>query len=128
MTPEEVFEFNKRCAEFIGLRFDGVMYRNTYEIMSFFPHLDHSRYPNELEFHTDWNWIMEIVEKIQTLDKRGGIVMIQQGRCMITSRMFGDHSVYADISLYFKKGVKGQKEAVVQAINKFLIWYNENKN
>jgi hypothetical protein len=60
-------------------------------------------------FDSDWNWIMEVVEKIQTLDKLGGIVLIQQGRCKITSRMAGDNTVYADVSNYFLQGIKGHE-------------------
>jgi len=36
---------------------------------------------------------MKVVEKIQTLDRLGGIVKIQQGRCTITSNMAGDSNV-----------------------------------
>lgn len=138
MTQEEIFDYNKRCAEFLGAiyaehgeawafgnpknigskMFHGVMYHNVIQA---------ERFEKELKFHSDWNWIMEVVEKIESLDKLGGIVMIQQGRCKITSIMAGDHSVYADVSLYFTKGMKGQKEAVVEAINQFLIWYNTQK-
>lgn len=105
MTTQEILDYNRRCAEFLGI-------------------VDNNNY---LKFDSDWNRIMEVVEKIQSLNKLGGIVMIQQGRCQITSRMVGDNSIYADVSLYFEKGIKGQKEAVVKAIDEFLIWYNENK-
>ena len=136
MTQEEILDYNKRCAEFLGLK-------RGWWISQQKPLTDDKKqwcdldgktfldskvyFDKDLKFHSDWNWIMELVEKIQTLDRLGGIVMIQQGRCKITSRMAGDHSVYADVSLYFKKGVSGQKEAVVQAINQFLIFYN-NEN
>lgn len=121
MTQEEILEYNKRCAEFLGFNYyNGSDYWTTklWGGGGFSSRL--------LLFHSDWNWIMEVVEKIQSLDRLGGIVLIKQGRCKITSRMAGDHSVYADVSHYFLKGMKGQKEAVVQAINQFLIWYNEN--
>lgn len=117
MTSQEILEYNKRCAEFLGMRKDSFLLTKQIEKNTGICHL---------RFHLDWNLIMEVVEKIQTLDKLGGIVMIQQGRCKITSRMAGDNSVYADVSHYYLHGMKKQKEAVVQAINQFLIWYNDS--
>ena len=137
MTSQEILEYNKRCAEFLGLQKETRFFnlktgsyvkKDTDECDSepIALYVKNKKAVPDLKFHSDWNWIMEVVEKIQTLDRLGGIVMIQQGRCKITSRMAGDHSVYADVSNYYLQGMKGQKEAVVEAINQFLIWYNKN--
>ena len=153
MTNEEIQEFNKRCAEFLGWKQsqkyeqfndyhgiwekenDGIWYKEEDIINDSSKYFEIKvndkglhNYHYILRFNSDWNWIMEIVEKIQTLDKLGGIVTIQQGGCKITSRMAGDSSVYANVSNYFLQGMKGQKEAVVDAINQFLIWYNDAKS
>jgi len=126
MKQKEILEYNKRCAEFLGY----INLTPDDKDFDFYEKLDgvlgKMLEPKSMKFHSDWNWIMEVVEKIQTLDKLGGIVMIQQGRCKITSRMAGDNSVYADVSHYYLHGMKKQKEAVVQAINQFLIWYNDS--
>ena len=136
MTQQEILEYNKRCAKFLGAIDNthewGFMLQPNELNLSFdlfnkklFSNDEGSGwFVKDLKFHSDWNWIMEVVEKIQTLDKLGGIVMIQQGRCRITSRMAGDNTVYADVSYYYLHGMRKQKEAVVQAINQFLIWYN----
>ena len=125
-------EYNKMCAEFLGFK---CSINEQYELpnMMILPPAKNSNLcrtakvccVEDMQFHSDWNWIMEVVEKIQTLDRLGGIVLIQQGGCRITSRLAGDHSVYANVNNYFLQGVKGQKEAVVQAVYQFLIWYNE---
>ena len=127
MTEQEILEYNERCLKILPFKYKNqskywVIYR--YDDNSFFGKNRRYLAVNSLKFHSDWNWIMEVVEKIQTLDKLGGIVMIQQGRCRITSRMAGDNTVYADVSYYYLHGMRKQKEAVVQAINQFLIWYN----
>lgn len=138
MTQEWIDQFNKKCAEFMNYELitpDKRKHPDEWK-HSYWEHKDKANVHTSkkvlgrdgyLSFHSDWNRIMEVVEKIQTLNKLGGIVLIQQGRCKITSRMAGDNSIYADVSLYFEKGVKGQKEAVVQAIDQFIDWYNKQK-
>jgi hypothetical protein len=128
MKQEDVLEYNKICADFLGLKFDGIMYRNSYEIMSFFPYLDYSRYPNELVFHSDWNWIMEVVEAIEKLYDSNIYFKISWNNITI--------GIATQYELAYETGFEGveihregnKKEAVVKAINQFLIWYNENKN
>lgn len=127
MTQQEILEYNERCLKILPFNYKNqskywVIYK--YDDNSFFGKNRRYLAVNNLKFHSDWNWIMEVVEKIQTLDKLGGIVMIQQGRCRITSRMAGDNTVYADVSYYYLHGMRKQKEAVVQAIHQYLIWYN----
>ena len=100
MTTEETLEYNKRCAEFLGV--------TLHESQLTMPH-DHFTC-----YHSDWNLIMEVVEDIETL---GYQVNIQNNHCLIQkSESFGGSRVYAE----------NKKEAAVQAINQFLIWYNEN--
>lgn len=113
MTPQEIFEYNTRCAEFLKIPklsdYKGVLWdfqrtgKKIYSIRT-----------EELNFHRNWNSIMEVVEAIEKLNK---IVIIDGVKCMITP--------IATSYIYYKRETK--KEAVVQAINNFLIWYNENK-
>ena len=145
MTQQEILEYNKRCALFLGWKETSEQFKIDWlgcktkerldkidkEANIYIPILEKDGdviFPDfsVINFHSDWNWIMEVVEAIHKLDYLSANVMICQSRCKITPRMAGDHSVYADVNLYFEKGIEGQKEAVVQAINQFLIWYNEN--
>jgi hypothetical protein len=129
MTAEEILEYNKRCAEFLGAiysehakawgfgnaknigskMFHGVMYHNVIEAQ---------RFEKKLKFHSDWNWIMEVVEAIENLFDGEVLVEISDESCYI-----GYYKL-----LYEKyTTMETKKEAVVQAINQFLIWYNKNK-
>lgn len=123
--PQNVLQYNKMCAEFLGAiysehaeawgfgnaknigskMFHGVMYHNVIEAQ---------RFEKELKFHSDWNWIMEVVEAIEKL---GYDVVIAKTSCSIK---MNKQLVKAALMLETKK------EAVVEAINKFLIWYNKN--
>jgi hypothetical protein len=129
MTQEEILQYNKLCAEFldaiysehaeawgfgnaknIGSKmFHGVMYHNVIEAQ---------RFEKELKFHSDWNWIMEVVEAIEKLDNI--FVKIHTGGCFI-------HPINDTKNYIAKEYSSNKKEAVVQAINQFLIWYNQNK-
>lgn len=124
MTQEEVFEYNKRCAEFLGLKrgwwihqekpltenkkqwwdIDGKTFLGTKVY-----------YDKNLQFHSDWNWIMEVVEAIEKLGYK-----FQFG-WNITALISLVPNTPAKIALIENEN---RKEAVVQAINQFLIWYN----
>jgi hypothetical protein len=95
-------EYSKMCAEFLNLHRDKevVIYNM------------HSYSYNLLKFDSDWNWIMEVVEAIN---------------------MIPNHKNPSDTTLQTKRiDVKillgsANKKAVVEEINQFLIWYNQNK-
>ena len=82
----------------------------------------------EMDFTSDWNWIMEVVEKIN--DRENGIsVSIHPNSCLIT-----DTGVRGQLSLDASKNIvrvldaENNKEAVVQAVWEFLNWYNEQNS
>mgnify|MGYP000858116377 CR=1 len=112
MNNQEILEYNKRCAEFLGWKIvDGIITWIPEE--NEFQHEVGYSAKGFLKFHSDWNWIMEIVEAINKTQnsKQGGD----------TTHSTLKREVQALLG-------KAAKEAVVQAINQFLIWYNEQKS
>ena len=77
MTQEEIFDYNKRCAEFLGKEY------NDNRIVTPYSHFSGQnptgKVWEECKFHSDWNWIMEVVEAID------GNVKISKGHCRIIS-------------------------------------------
>jgi len=74
---------------------------------------------------SDWNWIMEVVEAIEKLGYEsliGGSEYYYPEKGMRYIQSF----IKDDITIY--QEAKTKKEAVVQAINQFLIWYNNQKS
>jgi hypothetical protein len=131
MTQQEILEYNKRCAEFLGAKNLGKLglTEDDYYEHELFERAEWSNrfqdnieistmIPPRMKFHSDWNWIMAIVEAIENIDRNdehGLFRLIRYGSSCNWNNL--PPSINADTP----------KEATVQAINQFLIWYNENK-
>ena len=134
MTQEETIDYNKRCAKFLGWKetseqfkidWVGCKTKERFDKINkdYIPILEKDGnviFPDftVMDFSRDWNWIMEVVEAIEKIDYK-----FQLG-----------WNITALISLVSKTPAKialieteNRKEAVVQAINQFLIWYEQNK-
>lgn len=130
LNEQEIIKYNERCAKFLGAYFcndDQNAYPNGYWIID----NDEIDLPSDLKdmsFHSDWNWIHKIIDNIEKLelDKFG------LGRFITTcSNRVGHYFEIRERNSYDDKIEDGfgesKKEAVVQAINQFLIWYEQNK-
>ena len=72
---------------------------------------------DELLYNTDWNWLMEVVEKIENIDDCGIDIF------------FGSVEIYKDGRTIIKVSTKHKTkiEAVYNACLEFIKWYNEQK-
>lgn len=103
-SKEWIDQYNKKCAEFLG-------YVNTTPTDPDFDiyekkggEVGNLIEPKSCKFHSDWNWIMEVIKEI---------VKIPDG-----------------IGYQFKRSVEGcfdSKEEVIQSIDQFINWYNKQK-
>lgn len=118
MTQEETIEYNKRCAELLGYTLrPNDCYNGDDKLVAKLSYVT----SEELKFHSDWDWIMEVVETIEKL----GETSTRYGTLVdITTT----HIQIGKIVIDLKLNPMIKKEAVVQAIDKFLIWYNKNNN
>ncbi len=89
---------------------------------------------NELCFHSDWNWLMEVVEKIENLqyffnsapfidDEKGGLT--GEYFCIIQYKTTNlSHCDYfIDVT-----GCSTKIQAVYNACVEFIKWYNDENN
>ena len=117
MTQEEIIEYNKLCVEeALGLK---CSVNGQYELpkMMIFPPKKGSNLcytakvccVEDMQFHSDWNWIMDVVDAIEKKS------WVNIKGCAV------------DISTIANLNAPTKKEAVVEAINQFLIWYEQNK-
>ena len=145
MTQEEINDYNRRCAEFLGLK-------RGWWISQQKPLTDDKKqwcdldgktflgskvyFDKDLKFHSDWNWIMKVVEDIEELgyqfDITGNEVGVNSNIMSMENISTGgtmnsyNRSYYPTIISICEEDYS-KKEAVVQAINQFLIWYNEQR-
>ena len=127
-------EYNKLCAEFLGWKYKPASDKTTKLHFPKGTWEDNSQIGHcakkGLCFDSDWNWIMEIKQSIQKL-KDVYRFAIEDGYVVIDGNIdTGTIYVYHTNSGRLQKGnnyLQSEKEAVVQAIWLFLLWYNKNK-
>lgn len=114
MNQEWIDQYNKKCAEFLG------NLQNYYSnhIYINFTNIERGYYDvDEMKFHSDWNWIMKVVEKIEEKDYMYGIV---KGASSIWK--------YEDQNTpIFIKALDDSLTSTIQVIDQFLDWYNKQK-
>ena len=75
------------------------------------------------EYHSSWDWLMPVVEKIEKLYYA---VIITQNTCTIQASIMGDRTVISkQISNYDEDNTKLSN--TYKAVVEFIQWYNENK-
>jgi hypothetical protein len=122
MNKQEILNFNKRCAEFLGAKVTDL---GGAQKAIYYPILGGSHYAHKLKFHSDWNWIMEVVEAIEKLFDSNIYFKISWNNVVI--------GIATQYELAYNTGFEGveihreinKKEAAIQAINQFLIWYED---
>lgn len=129
MTQIEILDFNRRCALFLRGVYDSDMTKYWFHLPKHL-HENQSYLPfapttDDLKFHSSWDWIMEIVEAIEKTNRIHDneyypyMLTIWKNCCNISDGNNG--SVIKEVFSTSKK------EATVQTIDKFLIWYEQNK-
>ncbi len=140
MTQEEILEFNKRCAEFLGFLDFKELGDDKYRLgKTVYTITDPSIQPKEwmidlacnpkhtghFKFYSDWNWVMGVVRAIEKLKFN---VIITRACITIENAADCEFDLKSIYVFHSEEPASITKEvAVVQAINQFLIWYNENQ-
>jgi hypothetical protein len=114
-------EENKLIAEFMGYIDNGC----SEEGFLIHPKTNYDVEINNLMFHSDWNWLMEVVEKIENISfNKSDIffnVTIGSGLyCTIQDSNF-------DGLLEINTSEETRIKTVYKAVFEFIKWYNENK-
>lgn len=117
MTQELINSFNKKCAEFLGIITDNGFWIEFEKsipnnITGYYSKRHHIE---QLCFHSDWNWIHELLDKIDTIGQSGWM----KNHAVI----FVDGDTISLMSVEQGK----RQEATIKAIDQFIDWYNEQK-
>lgn len=127
MNQQEIIEFNRKCAEFIGAKPQQFGASKEYELYGFIESIEdggdekHFFATEEMKFHSDWNWIMEVVDKIEELG------FITNSWSFPKDDNLHEFNIFDSECGHIEAAGKCRKEAVVQAINQFLTRHNANK-
>lgn len=142
MTEQEILEFNIKCAKFLKWYrelYEGVdiIEISSNELIDYLPSNIYGRtmngkyqfFPSLCKFHSDWNWIMEIVEAIEkTYDDFHGFfgVHISSNGCTIQGTKLRTSPENFHPAYFNSVTSETKKESTILAINLFLIWYEQN--
>ena len=145
MTQKEIFDYNKNCAEFLGWKETSEKFKIDWTGCKTKERLDrlNKEYIPILEkngdvlfsdfsvmdFTKDWNCIMKVVEAIEKLESSEFYMewfWLNETNIALYQRHKQNGSNLWEFIARFSNA-KTKKEAVVQAINQFLIYHNENK-
>jgi hypothetical protein len=120
-------ENNKLLAEFMGLTQTEINYY-------YFPKFERAFRLGDLKFHSDWNWLMEVVEKIESLEKpitnnpnlvgkNEDYEVHIQGKHV---KIYAHGEVTKEVVDLRSSESNSKIEAVYNACIEFIKWYNEN--
>lgn len=131
MTQQEILEYNERCLKILPFKYKNqskywVIYK--YDDNSFFGKNRRYLAVNNLKFHSDWNLIMEVVYNILAQGFRKYTYTHEEySRCVFTdmSILYQEHNFGGGNIVADSGKCSSEIEAVVHAINQFLIWYND---
>ena len=130
---ENIIENNKLIAEFLNWEFDDLS--ETFET-PFLKLVDPHAFGDEqfscklqdfeLEFHSDWNWLMKVVEKIHSMQSYGVLInpngtYIQDEDDKVICMTFKNEEVNGEIIS------SSNIEATFNCCAEFVKWYNEQK-
>ena len=128
MTQEEILEGNKLIAEWLGYEIDSLAEEDEPERYYVYDHIECIAdgvdywetfdqdwtswlYPDQMKFHSDWNWLIPVVKKITSDD----LYLKYKNE---TSNIVSEGGIYINT-----KFIINTFEDVVD----FIKWYNENK-
>ena len=128
-----IIENNKLIAEFLDWEFDDLS--ETFET-PFLKLVDPQAFGEEqfscklqdfeLEFHTDWNWLMSVVEKIENLQDENNCAIYNIQIEQSFTEIIDNHT---SETIIYNIDADSKIEAVYNTVIEFIKWYNEqNKN
>ena len=110
MTQEQIIEGNKLIGEFMKIKINHAGKGDLYKC----PATGLSTSDKELEYHSSWDWLMSVVEKIESM---GYDVFINGLYCRITDCGMSDFELESG-------EVNTKIEAIWFTVIEFIKWYN----
>jgi hypothetical protein len=132
MTEQEILDSNVLIAEFVGGKFyQELSYLDRKEEV-WVPHFGICRIDTIdvgkgkiLEYHKSYDWLMPVVEKIESLNYKTSIIstLLLSGEMLYIMAITDNDD---DITYWNERG-NTKIEAVYNCVIAFIKWYNQNK-
>jgi hypothetical protein len=119
ITQEWVEQFIKKCADFLGKDYDTEIYSVCTNHLYDCGYRNPEYIENPINwdcYHSDWNWIMEVVDKIQ-----------YYRACILSKNHCEVHMMPTDSVTSINIGAISSRLATIQAIDQFIDWYYKQK-
>jgi hypothetical protein len=115
-------ENNKLLAEFMGRSISPITLAEFRKLKPRDKHLVSGAFVEDLQYHSSWNYLMEVVEKIEDIETID-VDILTNGTRIYEWRSGG--RVIADncANISFDKKIEHTYDSVVE----FVQWYNKNK-
>jgi len=121
METIEILEGNKLIAEFMGYEKYTIKGKSDgYRIVKINTGITFDSCVGSLEFHSSWDWLMPVVEKIEL----SGYVVNIKGISVSISRLLADDSIVQYVCGNLSKKI----ELVYITVIEFIKWYNSQNN
>lgn len=101
-------ENNKKLAEFMSVESNGIVFQD-----------ENTKEFHPIKYHSDWNWLMGVVEKIESLEFDFAIYT-GSSASIINTGNFPFKEIVSE-------GGKNKIEAVYNACIEFVEWYNKEQ-
>jgi hypothetical protein len=102
---------NKLLAEFMGFQQTNIGWYDAEEVLL---RAERDNTFDNLKFHTDWNWLMQVVEKIESYNYGATLFIIEDERCHVNTQNGFEIDSVGHTKI----------EAVYNACVEFVKWYN----
>ena len=117
-------ESNKLIADFMGVRYtdDNVYIDTLKEMKADGVYFEQGYMESELKYDSDWNWLMEVIAKIESM----GFVTEISGNIERSFALIGLANSNVPISrVGYGVEFMNKKDATYRAVIEFITWYNE---
>jgi hypothetical protein len=108
-------ENNKLIAEFLGFQSTSLGWFDNEEHLI---NVEKDNTFDDLKFHSNWNWLMEVVGKIENYNEYTSVLFFPQG-CAIVC--------FIENGFSFSNDCNTKIEAVYNACIEFIKWCNKQK-
>lgn len=132
MTDKEIQKGNKLIAEFMGWEKGATeeMYDFPENFSSFLVDEYHEILPKSMKFHSSWNWLMPVVDKIEDLPYTNvytGKTYLGEFHIEITHETPGYKHNQVNKVVFVKDKNLSKLQSYYKAVIEFIKWYNTQK-